>query len=76
VSRYPDVANTAAEHVFNNLVDEVVLGFCFDIHRAVKTGVYSLLEIPEPRSNTSGTTNVAGSGGTDVFGSQVSCINI
>ncbi len=60
----------AAEEAFNDLLDEVSLGLCFDLHRAVKTGVYALTEVPEtvnPRASLA----PPGGGATDIFGQVI-----
>ncbi len=61
----------AADHVLGGMLDEIVLGMCFDIHRAVKTGVYSLTEVPEHKSSPSGPSSSSGGGATDVFGQAI-----
>ena len=34
-------ASKASEEIFNLMLDEIVLGLCFDIHKTIKTGLYS-----------------------------------
>ena len=34
----PDFASRASEEIFNLMLDEIVLGVCFDIHKSIKTG--------------------------------------
>jgi len=65
--RHPEAVDSAAEHVFHALVDEVTLGICFDLHRSVKTGTFAVMEVPEPKSQPSPTANA----GYDVFGNVI-----
>lgn len=63
----PDEVEAAATYTLDRMVDEIILGMCFDVHRSVKTGVYSLTEVPEPRD----ARGPGGPGGTDVFGQVI-----
>ncbi len=40
----PDTEGRVAEWIFNYLLDDVVLGFAFDVHRAVSTGLWQVVE--------------------------------
>ena len=37
----PNFASKASEEIFNLMLDEIVLGLCFDIHKTIKTGLHS-----------------------------------
>ena len=41
----PNFASRASEEIFDLMLDEIVLGVCFDIHKSIKTGEYILQEI-------------------------------
>jgi len=41
----PSLKDLAAEDIFNTLVDEISLGICFEIHRSIKIGSYSAVEL-------------------------------
>ena len=34
----PNFASRASEEIFDLMLDEIVLGVCFDIHKSIKTG--------------------------------------
>ena len=34
----PNFAPRASEEIFDLMLDEIVLGVCFDIHKSIKTG--------------------------------------
>ena len=34
----PNFVSKASEEIFNLMLDEIVLGLCFDIHKTIKTG--------------------------------------
>ena len=59
----------ASEDIFNQMVDEIVLGLCFDLHKTIRVGSYSLLQLP-PEENPP--MSVAGH--VDVFGLAVTTI--
>lgn len=69
-----DVDNVTRQ-VFDDCLDEIILGVSFDIHRSVKTGLFAVLELdslsPSKKGtamDTSGSTNYA----VDVFGQVIS----
>ena len=35
------------------LIDEAIVSLCFDIHRSIKRGVYSVLEQPDEKMQVS-----------------------
>ena len=37
----PNFASKASEEIFNLMLDEIVLGLCFDIHKTITTGLHS-----------------------------------
>jgi len=41
----PSFASRASEEIFNTMIDEIVLGLCFDIHKSIKTGSYSVTQL-------------------------------
>ena len=36
----PNFASRASEEIFDLMLDEIVLGVCFDIHKSIKTGEF------------------------------------
>ena len=42
-----DVENVSKQ-IFDEIVDELVLGVAFDVHRSVKTGLFAILETESP----------------------------
>ena len=75
--------DSEAREVFDELVDDAILGLAFEVHRSVKTGAYLLGEIDETdiNSKTSSGTNTSiaqesqighNSYALDVFGQTVS----
>jgi len=65
----PRLLQRAAEDVFNTMIDDIILGICFDIHRNVKTNVYEVMETDE---KIDAPMSIAGH--VDVFGHPVSTI--
>ena len=45
-----------AREVFDELVDDAILGLAFEVHRSVKTGAYLLGELDELEGATKNTT--------------------
>ena len=47
----PNFASRASEEIFDLMLDEIVLGVCFDIHKSIKTGEckrdYRFLKTPD-----------------------------
>ena len=62
-------ASRASEEIFNQMVDEIVLGMCFDIHKSVRTGCYSAIQLTAEESPP---MSIAGH--VDVFGLAVTTI--
>jgi len=65
----PGLMEVASEDVLDTMIDEVILGFCFDIHRAVKTGAW---EVSQLTGDEEPPMSIAGH--VDVFGLPVSTI--
>jgi len=65
-----DVENVSKQ-IFDECLDEIVLGVAFDIHRSVKTGLFAVIEPESP--NKKGTPMEVGNSGyaTDVFGQVI-----
>ena len=69
-----------SKFVYDDLLDEVMLGLAFDVHRSVRTGLFSVLESAESPSKVArleGETSTATKPGTnipltDVFGQTIS----
>ena len=75
-----------AREIFDELVDDAILGLAFEIHRSVKTGTYLLAEIDDDETtkksagtgqsitsiNPDGQLAVTGAYALDVFGQAVS----
>ena len=38
IRKDPNFTSRASEEIFNLMIDEIVLGLCFDIHKSIKTG--------------------------------------
>jgi len=64
----PRLLQRASEDILETLIDDVVLGICFDLHRAVKTGIYEAIEYED----NSAPHPIAGH--VDVFGHTVSTV--
>lgn len=63
----PDNLQSASENVFNNLVDEVILGIVFEVHRSVKGGFFNVEEgMPEDISEF----QLVEAPDVDIFGQQ------
>jgi len=58
----------ASEDILDTLVDDVILGICFDLHRAVKTGLYEAMDCDDNNAPHP----IAGH--VDVFGLPVSTL--
>jgi len=65
----PRLLNVAAQDVLDTMVDDVILGICFDLHRAVKSGVYEALET---KNENEPPMPIAGH--VDVFGHPVATV--
>ena len=59
----------ASEDIFNQMLDEIVLGICFDIHKSIRTGCYSAMQLTAEESPPMSTA-----GHVDVFGLAVTTI--
>lgn len=60
----PDNVETATKEIYEDLLDEVLMGFVFDVHRTTKTGSSDIEEgIPDDESYA-----IVDSPGLDVFG--------
>jgi len=64
----PRLLRLAAEDIFATMMDDIILGICFDLHRSVKNGVYEVTDT----DNNCHPLPIAGH--VDVFGHQVSTI--
>ena len=62
----PDFINRASEEVFDTMIDEIVLGLCFDIHKSIKIGSYSVTQLPDQDNPP-----IPIAGHVDVFGLPV-----
>lgn len=66
---------TMSKQIFDEVLDELVLGVAFDVHRSVKTGLFAILETDsqnksksmEVDANLNQTTNL----GVDIYGQVV-----
>jgi len=65
----PTLLATASEEVFDTMIDEIVLGLCFDIHRNIKTGSYAAIQLTQAESPP-----MPIAGHVDVFGLPVTTI--
>ena len=65
----PSLLVTAAQDVFDTMVDEIVLGVCFDIHRSIKCGSYAATQLTQDESPP-----MPIAGHVDVFGLAVTTI--
>ena len=43
----PGLASSASQTVLDTMVDEIVRGLCFDIHRTIKTGAYTAVQLTQ-----------------------------
>ena len=59
----------ASEDIFNQMLDEIVLGICFDIHKSIRTGCYSAMQLTAEESPP-----MSAAGHVDVFGLAVTTI--
>ncbi|XP_077272720.1 SAGA associated factor 11kDa [Temnothorax americanus] len=60
----PENVEAATKEIYEDLLDEVLMGFVFDVHRTTKTGSFDIEEgIPDDRSYA-----IVDSPGLDVFG--------
>ena len=41
------LASSASQTVFDTMVDEIVRGLCFDIHRTIKTGAFTAVQLTQ-----------------------------
>ena len=66
-----DLENVSKQ-IYEECLEEIVLGVAFDIHRSVKTGLFAVIE-PESPSKKGGTPMEVGNSGfgTDVFGQVI-----
>lgn len=62
-------ANKASEEIFNMMVDEVVLGVCFDVHKLIKTGCYEATQLTSDESPSMQTGSHV-----DIFGLPVASV--
>ncbi len=76
--QHPSSMESAAAILLEQLVDEISLGVAIDVHRAAKTGVLPLIELPAAAKSASPAAASSASGGgkatsyaTDVFGSVI-----
>ena len=69
IKKDPDFASKASEEIFNQMLDEIVLGLCFDIHKSIKTGTYSVTQLTAEDSPP-----IPISGHVDVFGQPVTTL--
>ena len=69
IRKDPGFAAAAAEEIFNMMVDEAVLGVCFDIHKLIKTGCYEATQISSDDSPSMQT-----GGHVDIFGLPVASV--
>lgn len=65
----PSFLTVASEEVFETMVDEIVLGLCFDIHRSIKSGSYTAVQLTQGESPP-----MPIAGHVDVFGLPVTTI--
>jgi hypothetical protein len=65
----PTLLTTASEEVFDTMIDEIVLGLCFDIHRNIKSGAYSAIQLTQAEAPP-----MPIAGHVDVFGLPVTTI--
>jgi len=65
----PTFASRASEDIFHQMLDEIVLGICFDIHKTIRTGSYSALQLTAEESPP-----MPIAGHVDVFGLAVTTI--
>ena len=59
----------ASEDIFNQMLDEIVLGICFDIHKSIRTGCYAAMQLTAEESPP-----MSAAGHVDVFGLAVTTI--
>ena len=72
--------DAAAKFVFDDLLDDVMLGLAFEVHRSVKTGLFAILDSAESspsksakmESESVAATSATGRPLTDVFGQTIS----
>lgn len=64
----PRLLQRASEDILDTLVDDIILGICFELHRAVKTGLYEAMDYED------NSTPHPVAGHVDVFGHAVSTI--
>ncbi|KAJ9596113.1 hypothetical protein L9F63_012697 [Diploptera punctata] len=63
----PENVATAANSVFDKLVDDIILGVVFEVHHAVKSGLIDLDDtVPEEKTNN----QIMESPDVDIFGQQ------
>jgi len=65
----PSLLVKASEDVFDTMIDEIVLGVCFDIHRSIKCGSYAATQLTQAESPP-----MPIAGHVDVFGLAVTTI--
>jgi len=65
----PRLLHRAAEDILNTLVDDIILGICFDVHRTTKNHVFETLE-----GDDASESPMSIAGHVDVFGHAVSTI--
>lgn len=76
-----DLENVSKQ-IFDECLDEIVLGVAFEVHRSVKTGLFAVLEPDSPKKGVAGGGGTSASGtpmdttgaplGVDVFGQVIS----
>lgn len=63
----PDNLQAASENVFENLLEEVILGVVFEVHRSVKTGLFEIEEAIQEDANE---FRIVDAPDLDIFGQQ------
>ena len=63
---------TMSKQIYDEIIDELVLGVAFDVHRSVKTGMFAILETDASKSkNMDQDFNQSTNLGIDVFGQVI-----
>ena len=63
---------TMSKQIYDEIIDELVLGVAFDVHRSVKTGMFAILETDSSKSkNMDQDFNQSTNLGIDVFGQVI-----
>ena len=63
---------TMSKQIYDEILDELVLGVGFDVHRSVKTGMFAILETESSKSkNLDQDFNQSTNLGIDVFGQVI-----